>query len=170
MLRLMITGLTLWLALYACLGSAAPRRAVDPEYQPALVGVELTSRAVQPGDSFAVTLKFKNTGRKEASRAYRVFLHFEAPKRSCENIVIHADHEPTEPTTAWRPGDIIVDGPHLITVPPKTVQQDYFIHVGVYDFQGTGGRLLDEYAPIKLRVTQSATHSSKLFPAPLDPI
>lgn len=55
-------------------------RARLPEFQPALAGVDLTSRAVQPGDSFAGTLTFKNAGRKETSRAYRVFPHFEAPK------------------------------------------------------------------------------------------
>lgn len=166
MKRLAIHGLGLWLGLCSCLVVAAAPQA-DPGFRPELVGVELTSGSVRPSDSFALTLKFKNSGTRAAAHAYRVFTHIEAPKQSCENIVMQADHEPTEPTTAWQPGEVVVDGPHLIAVPPETVEQEYYIHVGVFDADGSGGRLLDKYAAVKLHVTAAATPSSQLAPKPL---
>jgi len=96
-----------------------------------------------------------------------VFLHFKAPRQSCDNIVIHADHEPSEPTTSWRPGELVIDGPRLIRVPKTSAEQDDFIHVSVYDFGGSGKRLLDTYPATRLRVTHSARPSSQLSPPPL---
>lgn len=140
---------------------------LDPEFRPELVAVELTSREVRPGDQFALTLKFRNAGTRPARGDYRVFTHFEAPEADCGNIVIHADHEPTLPATMWEPGALIVDGPHLLRAPADRPEQEYFIHVGLFDHADTGARLLDVYDEQKLRVTSEAPPSDRLAPEPL---
>jgi hypothetical protein len=79
-------------------------------FHPELVAIELASNEVRPGDPISFTLKFRNTGSEVAPAEYRVFTHFEAPKKSCENIVVHADHVPAEPTTLWSPNQLVIDG------------------------------------------------------------
>lgn len=140
---------------------------VDPDFKPELVAVEFTSRQVRPGDPFAMTIKFRNAGAKPARGNYRVFLHFEAPARDCRNIVIHADHEPSEPTSLWQPGEVVIDGPRLLVAPIDRPDQDYFVHVGVYDYAGTGQRLLDSYDGAKIRVTREAPAAESVAPRPL---
>jgi len=52
-----------------CLAAVVPATHAAPPgtgFQPELVGVELTSNEVQPGDVFAITLKFRNGGNKPA--------------------------------------------------------------------------------------------------------
>ena len=68
----------------------------DASFKPELVGVELASREVRPGDPFALTLKFRNAGTKPAPADYWLFVHFETAE-DCRNIAIHADHAPAEP-------------------------------------------------------------------------
>ncbi len=142
--------------------SAAPAR-----FQPELVSVELAASEVRPGDPISFTLKFRNTGTQPASADYRVFTHFEAPRKSCENIVVHADHEPTEPTTLWKTDELIVDGPHTFSVPKDAAEGDYHIHVGLFDFTGSGERVLDVYCDTMVHVSRSAPPIDTLSPPPL---
>jgi len=65
----------------------------DASFKPELVGVELASREVRPGDPFALTLKFRNAGTKPAPADYWLFVHFETAE-DCRNIAIHADPQP----------------------------------------------------------------------------
>ena len=139
----------------------------DPGFKPELVGVELTSREVRPGDPFGVTLKFRNAGTKPAGADYRVFLHFETSEKSCRSIVIHADHVPMEPTSLWKPGKLVVDGPRLLVAPDDPPEQELYIHVGVYDYGRTGQRLLDTYEGGKIRVTRTAPSVETIGPDPL---
>jgi len=152
------------------LGRCGPVRAqgVDPQFKPVLVEAEFSSREVRPGDPFTMTLRFRNEGTRPGKTEYRVFTHFEAPERSCENIVIHADHEPTVPTTTWAPGQIAVDGPIILYAPTNQPEQEYFVHVGIFDHQGTGARLLETYEAGKIRVTSTAKPASELAPEPLE--
>ena len=142
---------------------------VDPDFKPELVAVEFTSREIRPGDPFAMTIKFRNAGTKPARFDYRVFVHLEAPQKTCEDLVINADHAPSEPTTAWQPGRIVVDGPRLLIAPADKTEQEYFVHVGVYDFDRTGQRLLDSYDGGKIRVTRDAPSAEDAAPKPLTP-
>ncbi|HUT89301.1 MAG TPA: DUF5696 domain-containing protein [Thermoguttaceae bacterium] len=161
-----------WLLSFAfCLGACVPLVAqdVDPDFRPELVGVEFTSREVRPGDPFTVTIKFRNAGTRPARSDYRVFLHFEAPRNDCSDIVIHADHEPSEPTSCWQPGELVVDGPRRLVAPADQPEQEYFVHVGVYDYGGTGERLLESYAGGKIRVTREAPSAESVAPKPLSP-
>ncbi len=136
-------------------------------FHPELVEVTLAATEVRPGDPISYTLKFRNAGTEPSKREYMVFTHFEAPKKSCENIVIHADHPPADPTTQWGPGQTIVDGPHSFIVPAGAAEGDYFIHVGVYDHHGKGGRILDVYSPSTIRVSATAPAADTLGPKAL---
>ncbi len=159
--------LLLVLPLLLLAGLPASAQEVDPDFKPELVGVELTAREVRPGDPFAITLRFRNAGTKPARADYRVFLHFEAPERDCKNIVIHGDHPPTEPTSLWQPGQVVVDGPTMLAAPTDKPEQENHIHVGLFDYAGTGARLLEVYDAGTLRVTSSAPPSDQAAPAPL---
>ena len=149
-----------------CLGAcaSAPAQELDPDFKPELVAVEFTSRQVRPGDAVAMTIKFRNAGTQPAESNYRVFVHFEAPGQICENIVISDDHEPAEPTSLWQPGEVVLDGPRLLTIPEDKPQQEYFVHVGLFDHGGTGRRLLDSYAGGKLRVIRNAPLMESVAP------
>lgn len=133
-------------------------------FRPELVAVELASQKVRPGDPLSFTLKFRNAGTAAASRDYRVFTHFEFPEKGCENIAIHADHKPALETSKWEPGAVVVDGPHLFQVPAEAAEGEYFIHLGIYDFRGTGERVLDTYAPVTLVVSDTAPPVAELGP------
>jgi hypothetical protein len=145
---------------------AAGGRGADPDFKPELAGVEFTSHEVRPGEPFALTLKFRNAGRKPAAADYRVFVHFEA-RQDCREMAMGADHLPTEPTTLWQPGQTIVDGPRLLVAPADPPEQEYHVHVGLFDADGNGERLLDSYAAEKLRVTRRARPVAELSPPKL---
>jgi len=140
---------------------------IDPTFKPELVGVDFTAREIRPGDPFAMTIKFRNAGSKPAKSEYRVFLHFEAPEQTCENIVIHGDHDPTVPTTMWEPGKIVADGPRILSAPTDQPEQEYFVHIGLFDHAGGGDRLLDTYDGGKIKVTSEAPASDSAAPEPL---
>ena len=139
----------------------------DPGFRPELVAVELTSREVRPGDPVAMTIKFRNAGTRPARSDYRVFVHLEAPNKDCRNLVVNADHPPTEPTSLWQPGELVIDGPRVLVAPVDEPEREYFVHVGLYDFGGTGARLLDTYAGGKIRVTRQAPPAESIAPEPL---
>lgn len=151
-----------------CFALPVLAQGVDPDFKPKLAGVDFTSRQVRPGDPFAMTIRFRNEGTRPAKSDYYVFVHFEAPTADCKNIVIHADHPPTEGTTSWDPGRIIYDGPRVLMAPDDQPEQEYFVHVGVYDNGGTGERLLDSYEGGKITVTSKAPPSDSMAPAALE--
>lgn len=142
---------------------------LDPGFVPELVAVETTPAEVRPGDLLAITFTFRNAGTLPARRDYRVFTHIEGPRKSCENILIHADHEATEPPTLWQPGQTVVDGPHVVRIPDNLADGEYFLHVGLFDYGGTGHRLLDVYAPETIRVARSAPPATEIAPPRLSP-
>ena len=161
-----LAGLILLLYLpWGCVPVLA--QSADPQFQPTLEGVEFTSRQIRPGDQFAMTIKFGNAGSKPARGDYRVFVHFEAPQAKCENIVFQADHEPTLPTTMWEPGKTVADGPHILTTPTDRPEQEYFVHIGVFDQTGTGERLLQTYEGGKITVSSQAPASDSFAPQAL---
>ncbi|MFV1965728.1 MAG: hypothetical protein ACC628_09925 [Pirellulaceae bacterium] len=152
-------------------GTSLPLSAqgLDPDFKPELVGVEFTSRQIRPGDPFAMTIKFRNGGTQPARSDYWLFVHFEAPEKDCRNIVIHADHAPTEPTSLWQPEKIIVDGPRVLTAPANLPDQEYYVHIGVYDHPAAGQRLLETYDGGKIHVTSQAPPASEMGPEPFPP-
>jgi hypothetical protein len=152
--------------LSLCLGLPVAGQGIDADFKPELAGVELTSREVRPGDPFAMTLRLRNAGTKVARGDYWLFVHLETGK-DCRNIVIHADHPPAVPTSLWQPGQTIVDGPRVLTVPADLPEGEYFLHVGVYDSTGKGGRLLDSYAGGKLKISLLGPSTEQIGPPKL---
>ncbi len=139
---------------------------IDPGFKPVLSEAEFTSREARQGDKIGLTLKFVNEGTRAAREDYKVFLHFEYPDLDCGNIKIHTDHDPTRPTSTWRPGEVIVDGPYAIDVPADLADGEYHVHVGLYAPVQGGGRLLDTTGGT-LTISGVAPLSSELQPDPL---
>ncbi|MGC9317088.1 MAG: DUF5696 domain-containing protein, partial [Armatimonadota bacterium] len=140
---------------------------IDPGFEPKLVDASFTSRQIRPGDQFAMTIRFRNTGERPAGADYMVFVHFEAPEASCEDIVFQFDHLPTVPTSMWQPGEIVTDGPHVLAAPEDQPEREYFVHIGVYDHLETGERLLESYDAGTIAVTSDAPPSESMAPEPL---
>lgn len=68
----------------------------------------------------------------ETTTAYRVFVHLLAPDGQ---IVAQSDSEPAGwqyPTTAWLPGDFILDA-HVLTLPPELPPAGYRLITGLYN-------------------------------------
>ncbi len=152
--------------LLACVPTARAQD-LDPEFRPVLVSAELTAPVVRPGDLVAISLRFRNEGTRPAASDYRVFLHLEDAARTCETMAAHWDHAPTRATSAWEPGEEIVDGPLIFTVPADKGEGEFFLHVGLFDFAGSGQRLLETYAETTLRISRDAPSSADLAPEPL---
>lgn len=146
--------------------SAWSQRPASP-FQPELVDADFTSRRVRPGDPLAVTLKFRNRGQAPASTDYRVFFHLERP-RGCENLRVNADHDPARPTSTWAPARLIVDGPRTIFLSDELAEGEYHVHVGLYDYRGSGGRVLDTFAGT-IRVSAEAPSATEIAPSRLPP-
>ncbi len=155
------------LAAWGLWPTAGCGQGAAPAFKPELVGAEFTSREVRPGEQLAMTLKFRNGGTTPAATDLRVFVHFEAPRQDCGNIVFQDDHSPVEPATLWQPGQVIVDGPRIVVMPRGKPEQEYFVHVGLFEEGGTGRRVLDTYAAGKIKVTSAAPPADRLAPAPL---
>jgi hypothetical protein len=141
--------------------------AADPDFRPALVAVEFSSRHVRPNAEVAVTYRFRNDGTKPARGDYRVFVHLESPGQTCEDLVGNLDHEPTVPTSTWMPGKVVADGPHVFRAPTQSPEATYFVHIGIYAPHLAGGpRLLSEYSG-QLKVSQAAPAHAIPGPDPL---
>ncbi len=167
---LLLRGRVRWSAfVFSLVGGCVAMSAqeLDPDFEPRLVSVEFTSRQVRPGDQFAMTLRFRNAGTKPGRSDYRVFVHFEAPEAACANIVFQDDHMPSEPTSLWQPGEVVLDGPRILLAPEDQPEQEYYVHVGLFDQEGTGQRLLDTYEGGQIEVTSEAPSLESLAPEPL---
>ena len=163
----LLVAMTLALSAASAQQRDQHRPDADPEFRPRLVSVDFTARTVRPGAQVAVTYLFRNEGAKPARDDYRVFVHLEHPKKSCTCLVVNLDHLPTVPTSAWKPGAEVADGPHVFEAPTPTQDTTYYVHVGVYCPQLTGGpRLLDVYAG-EFKVSNDAPAQTVLGPKPL---
>ena len=161
-----LIALCVGVAAYAQKPEEQVRPGEDPAFRPTLVRADFTAREVRPGDPVALTFTFRNDGTAPARDNYTVFLHFEYPKPTCENIAIHADHAPTLPTTMWLPGKEAVDGPLVVAVPEDAAEGSYRVHVGVYIPGPGGSRLLDTDAG-QLVVSRKAPPADQIQPKPL---
>ena len=66
-------------------------------------------------------------------RDYTAFVHFVDPDaEESEGIRFQNDHQPKTPTSAWRPGQAVVDGPHRVEVPRGQGLKVYDIVIGLY--------------------------------------
>ena len=70
------------------------------------------------GNAFEITFVWRVND--DLDRDYKIFTHFLHPKsRQGEKIAINADHDPPLPTSKWRKGMTIVDGPITVRIPPQ---------------------------------------------------
>ena len=65
-----------------------------------------------------------------------IFVHFYNDKDSDRNdgIVTQNDHDPPKPMAQWHPGDVLLDGPHVVELPDHVDR--YEILVGLYSRKG----------------------------------
>jgi hypothetical protein len=127
-----------------------------------LLGYDLDSDTLAPGQSFALTLYWQAEATPETG--YVIFVHL---LDEAERIHAQSDRVPaagTRPTTGWLPGEVIHDA-HTLTLAPDTPPGQYVLEVGLYD-PANGERLpvLDEHGvdtgdrillPIRLSVFPS---------------
>lgn len=60
---------------------------------------------------------------------YHCFVHFCGKDGE---IAMQGDHKTPTPTTEWKKGTVLADGPHTITVPADQTETHYDIRVGLY--------------------------------------
>jgi len=144
---------------------AAGAAAAAADFRPELAELRIEPRAVRPGDAFTLSLTFVNRGSAVAADRYRVFLHFERPRKDCRDIVFQADYEPSLPTIGWEPGKPVVEGPRTVTVPGSAAEGEYWVHIGIFD-QKTGKRYADTYAGAITVDARAAPPQRALQPLP----
>jgi len=83
------------------------------------------------GKEFELTVRWK-VGRK-LDRDYTILWHF---TRKVGAIHFQADHRPPRPTTTWKVGETVTDGPTRLSVKDDAAATHYDIVVGLYDKQG----------------------------------
>ena len=110
--------------------------------QATLLGYDLVSDTLAPGQSFDLTLYWQ--AQATAGTSYVVFVHL---LDEAERIYAQSDRVPaasTRPTTGWLPGEVIRDA-HTLTLAPDAPPGQYVLEVGMYD-PASGERLpvLDE--------------------------
>jgi hypothetical protein len=75
-------------------------------------------------------------------RNYTCFVHFGKEGKPESEILFQQDHTPALPTSRWRPGTILTDGPYEISVPDRLPDGDYSWTIGLH--RPTEGRLILE--------------------------
>ncbi len=122
-------------------GAALPEGATNFDDKIALVGAVVDAERLVPGGQLPVTLTWQ--GLAEMGEDYTVFVQV---LDAADRIVGQADAWPvqgTRPTSAWRPGEIVVD-PYIVQlnpdIPPVSPGDVYRLHVGLY-LLATGQRL-----------------------------
>ena len=64
---------------------------------------------------------------------YTAFVHFCDPKaEESDDIRFQNDHTTNPPTSAWKPGSVVTDGPHRVSVPAEQQTAVYDIVIGLY--------------------------------------
>jgi len=95
-----------------------------------LLGYDLTSSTIHPGETFGITLHWRTL--VEPQRSYKVFVHLLDPAGT---LRAQADGVPvnwTIPTTCWVRGETIAD-PYTLALPLKAPPGDYALSLGFYD-------------------------------------
>ena len=70
---------------------------------------------------------------EDLNKDYHCFVHFTSDNsENPETIVFQQDHGLPKPTSQWRKGDVIGDGPHEITL-PEGKQESFNVLIGLFD-------------------------------------
>ncbi|MBM4047393.1 MAG: hypothetical protein FJ279_19985, partial [Planctomycetes bacterium] len=83
------------------------------------ITVEVTDFKQVGPRKFQATYRWKATG--EVKQDYYCFVHFTHPKgkEGREHIAFQDDHALPRPSSAWKPGEVVADGPRTVEVPAK---------------------------------------------------
>lgn len=103
-----------------------------------LLGYDLSSPSVQPGQDFTVTLYWR--AKTPGNAWFKVFAHFVGPDGT---LLSQHDSPPAEgaaPTSQWLAGEVVTDR-HTIPVPADAPDGEYTLCVGMYS-PDTGERLI----------------------------
>jgi len=95
-----------------------------------LLGYELDTQQVAPGDTVELVLYWQALTRMEVS--YHVFTHVETDRiwGQCDQVP-NCEHYPT---TDWQPGEIVPDR-YVIPIAPETPPGEYPLLVGMYELE-----------------------------------
>lgn len=76
-------------------------------------------------------------------RDYTAFVHFGRLGAGIKkgDILFQQDHRTPEPTSAWRPGQVVKDGPHALNLPSDLPDGDYAWTIGLFSPRGGRARL-----------------------------
>ena len=112
--------------LLAQAGATPNPLAVDFLDNISLVGYSWSSRTVRPGEPLTVTLYWQARG--PVRESYTTFAHLlDAEEQTWGGH----DAAPEPPTTAWQPGEIVVDA-HPLVVSPDAPPGIYTVEIGLY--------------------------------------
>jgi hypothetical protein len=103
-----------------------------------LLGYDLESRAVKPGESLRVTLYWRALAPMRES--YRVFVHVIGKNDASAGGADVIPARGAFPTLYWKPGDALRD---VVTIPisPNAMPGKYALEIGLYPIEQTGARL-----------------------------
>jgi 4-amino-4-deoxy-L-arabinose transferase-like glycosyltransferase len=119
---------------------APPERPSPPEHPLevelsdgiALLGYDLSSQSVEPGETVTLTLHWQ--ARAAPLTDYQIFVHLlgadPAPVAQGDGPPLMGDY----PTGVWAPGEVIID-PHSIVLPADVPPGRYRLLVGMYDLE-----------------------------------
>ncbi len=138
-----------------------------PPTRPAPITPALGEWKENGDGSLNITVRWKVE--RTLDRDYTLFWHF----KEGGQILFQSDHAPAAPTSSWRVGATVEDGPHRIVIPAAQAQADYDLVVGLYTKDGraplAGGA--DEMRIATLHVTREGgkVRVAELRPAPYVP-
>ncbi len=94
-------------------------------------GIEPRLRAFQYLGENRVRVTYEWVVEEALDRDYHCFVHGTAPGlNTADKIAFQQDHGLPKPTSQWRPGDVIVDGPHEFTIPATA--SEYELVTGLF--------------------------------------
>ena len=135
-----------------------------------VAAVSLAEGTVTGPRSIRVTYKF--VARHPIDGDYSAFVHFVHPaSQRPDHIQFQQDHQPKIPTSQWKAGDVILDGPYDITIPDGSPLGDYELVIGLW---GPSGRLRMDGADIGMQRYKMATvnvtdEKTTITPTPVPP-
>ena len=135
-----------------------------------VASVSLAEATVTGPRSIRVTYKF--VARQAITGDYVAFVHFMHPgSQHPDHIQFQQDHGPKIPTSQWKAGDVILDGPYDITIPDGSPRGDYELAIGLW---GPSGRLRMDGAEIggeryKMATVNVTDEKITITPTPVPP-
>jgi len=119
---------------------ADARTNVYRPWEQGLVSIEPRLKSFKPLGGGALEITYEWVVDQELDSDYAAFVHFVDPAaREREGIAFQGDHPLKPPTSQWRKGTIVSDGPHRVEVPAGQRATTYDIVVGL--FRPDGPRL-----------------------------